>query len=319
MSEKNGIVVGYLASQQVGFHLYLQSHLPDHWTVVPLTPADLSDAELIPKIRYLVVAGSKLSRNVIQKASNLRFVHKQGVGYDDMDLQALRDFNIPLAVCSLGSAAAVAEQAVALALSALKSIPYLNHAVKDERRWPRWEVRDRLRQLSNEKVGIVGYGRIGQRVGELFNAFGCEVLVHSRNVRQVKPPIRLEHSLEALFEYCSVVSLHLPLTAETQGLVGEDLLARLGTGGILINTARGAIVDQTALVKCLKNGLLGFAAVDVLTHEPPEADEEILGLPNILITPHLGGGGVDVIHRKLGFIASNILALHRGEPVFELV
>jgi phosphoglycerate dehydrogenase-like enzyme len=319
MSQQSEIVVGYLASEQVGFHLQLQSHFPDHWTVVPMTPANLSDAQLLPRIRYLVVAGSKLSRDVIQQASSLRFVHKQGVGYDDIDLQALRDLNIPLAICPLGSAAAVAEQAVALALSALKSIPYLNHAVKGERRWPRWEVRDRLRQLANEKVGIVGYGRIGQRVSELFSAFGCEVLVHSRSARDLKPPIRLEHSLEMLFEYCSVVSLHLPLTAETHGLVGEHLLTRLGPRGILIHTARGPIVDQPALVRCLKDGLLGFAAVDVLTQEPPKGDDEILGLPNILITPHLGGGGVDVIHRKLGFIASNILALHRGEPILELV
>src|SRR5690606_32683394 len=108
-------------------------------------------------------------------------------------------------------------------------------------------------------------------------------------------------------------------TAETKGLVDAGLLKQLGPDGILINTSRAAVVDQKALVAGLEDGRLGYAALDVMAEEPPRRDDSLLDLPNVLLTPHIGGGGMDVIEKKMAFIAANLATFHAGEPPAHLV
>src|SRR5690606_111370 len=139
---------------------------------------------------------------------------------------------------------AVAEHTLSLALGALKSLCHLDDAVRVRRTWPKREARDRLRHLGDQPVGIVGYGRLGQAAAKLFSAFGCEVTALTRTPPPTQSGVRFETELSRLFEHCSLVSLHVPLTGETKGLVNAHLLERLGPDGVLVNTSRGAVVDQ---------------------------------------------------------------------------
>src|SRR3546814_5401241 len=121
-----------------------------------------------------------------------------------------------------------------------------------------------------------------------------------------------------LFEMASVVSLHVPLTPATHGLVGRRQMELLGADGLLVNTSRGAVLDQDALLQVLQEGSLGFAALDVLAEEPPPPTLRLLDLPNVTITPHIGGGGLDVLEEKVEFIVRNLADFHEGRGAREI-
>ncbi|MDE1992781.1 MAG: hypothetical protein KGI75_09780 [Rhizobiaceae bacterium] len=188
---------------------------------------------------------------------------------------------------------------------------------RQKREWDRWRLRGQTRQLAGSTVGVVGYGAIGRATAALVLSFGAKVLVYARRPLELPPSSRLQQcdSLEQLFDAASVVTLHVPLTAETRGMVGEDLLERLGPEGLLINTARGAIVNEGDLQRVLADGRLRFAALDVLATEPPASGTALLSLPNILVTPHVAGGGFDVLRQKAVFVAENLQHHQAGRPV----
>ena len=322
MATANGqdaVTVGYLALDPTEIGAIIRRCLPEGWRLELFRSGDA--VKDYSRISYLVVAGSQLTAEDIAGAPLLRLVHKVGVGYDDMDLDALRARGIALAVCPVGSDEAVAEHALALALASLKCIPELDRGVRDDRGWPKWEVRGRLRLLRGRRIGIVGYGRIGRLTAELFSAFGCDVLVFTRTRPAGPAPagVRFAASLDELFGECSIVSMHVPLSEETRGMVRRRHLDLLGPDGLFVNTARGQVVVEAELAAALREGTLGAAAVDVLTEEPPPKDLELLDLPNLIVTPHIGGGGLDVFERKVGFIVRNIENFHAGKGAAELI
>jgi len=308
-------VIGYLADDPEQVAGLLRPLLPEGWELVALADADNPE---LARVDYLVLAAFPLTAADIARALRLKLVHKVGVGYDNVDVDALAARGIRLAVCPLGSDEAVAEHAVALALASLKAIPFLDHAIR-ARNWPKWQIRDRLRKVQGRTVGIVGLGRIGRHAATLFHGLGCEVIAYTRTPPISRNGVRLAASLDELFDQADIVSLHLPLTPATRHMIGRPLLDRLGPEGLLVNTARGAVVDQEALHAALAAGTLGAAALDVLEEEPPPAQLALLDLPNVIFTPHIGGGGLEVIADKLAFIVDNIARLHAGGTPLELI
>jgi glycerate dehydrogenase len=170
-----------------------------------------------------------------------------------------------------------------------------------------------LIELAERTMGIIGFGRIGRRVAEIATAFGMTVVVATRTrPRSASVPVEFV-SVDALFRRSDVVSLHCPLTPETQCLVSEATLALMKPGAYLINTSRGLLVDESALAKALREGQLAGAGLDVLSREPPAADHPLATAPRCIITPHVGWGTVAARRRLMREAVENVRAFLAGE------
>ena len=170
-----------------------------------------------------------------------------------------------------------------------------------------------LTYLCGKTIGIVGYGAIGRRVGDMARAFGMQVLVHGR--RPITDPDVEQVPFEELLRRSDVVSMHCPLNADSEGMMNAAAFALMKQGSIFINTSRGGLVDEQALRDALDSGHLMGAGVDVLQVEPMAEDCPLLGAPNLLITPHIAWAGVETRHRLMGVVAENIRQFLNGTPI----
>jgi D-3-phosphoglycerate dehydrogenase / 2-oxoglutarate reductase len=230
---------------------------------------------------------------VLEANRGLRCVARCGVGLDNIDVAAATRLRIPVVHAPDSSTRSVAEHALSLAFALSRQLSRVDRAVKAGN----WGVREGFRglELSGKTLGIVGLGRIGRRTAELGHALGLHVVTwspRSRDERFAYLP------LEELLTTADIISLHLALAPETRGLLGRDALARMKPGALLINTARGALIDEAALAEALAAGRLAGAGLDVLTQEPPTADHPFFGLDNVLLTPHTAGI-TDVAYRRM--------------------
>jgi D-3-phosphoglycerate dehydrogenase len=264
--------------------------------------AQLAEAEA------LIVRGDAfVTADDIAAAPKLRVIGRSGVGVDNIDLAAAAARGIPVVIAPGSAARAVAEGALAFAFALLKRLPELGAAV----RAGDWAARDRVEVLdvADATMGIVGYGRIGRELGDLARALGMHVLAHDPDVDDAATP------LDALFANADIVSLHAPLTDETRGLVGPELLAQANPGLILVNTARGALVSSLDdLLAALESGRLGGVGLDVFEEEPPDPSHPLFAHPRVLLTPHALGltrGAREAVFRAM---AEGVAAALRGEP-----
>src|SRR5918993_3945438 len=227
--------------------------------------SDLRDAEVLLHILRPV------TEEVLAGAPRLRLVQKIGVGVDTIDLEAARRRAVAVANMPGTNTQAVAEAALMLMLAALRNLPGLDRECRVGNGWsPEGEARERrntLGELCGRTVGLVGAGAVASRLVEPLEALGARVIYTDRRKR---PDLGIErHDLDHLLEASDVVSLHLPLTPETEGLIDRAALARMKPGAILVNTARGGLVEEEALVEALATGQLLAAGLDVLAEEPP--------------------------------------------------
>jgi D-3-phosphoglycerate dehydrogenase len=227
----------------------------------------------------------RLTSAVLRAAGpSLRCVARVGAGTDNIDVAAATALGIPVFYAPDAFTAATAEHALALLLAMVRRIAPLDAAVRAGG-WAAARAAPRLTDLAGQRMGIVGLGRIGRRFGELAQALGMEVVAWSRSARDARFP---HADLDLLLRTSDVVSLHLSLNAETQGFLSAARIAALKPGAFVLNVARGALVDEAALAEALRAGRLGGAALDVLSEEPPPAGHPLIGLPNVLLTPHVG-------------------------------
>lgn len=316
--------IGYLGKQSPEVESLFDRLIGGRWDFVSSRgPADTpAFRAALADLDYIVVSATRVMRELIATAPKLKFVHKFGVGYDDIDVDALTQRGITFAVCPAGLAEAVGEHTLALMLSALKRIPLVDDQIRRKGEWPTWEIRSHIRQLGSQTIGIIGFGRIGRMVAKLLLGFGCRLLVYSRgsvadgfDAERADGRLELTADLDDIFARSSIVSLHVPLTEETRHLVTEARMRLLGPAGLLVNTARGAVVDQEALTRCLMNGTLGFAALDVVADERAGTGAPLFNLPNVIVTPHVAGGGPDVLEQRVAFTLKNIETFEAGLPV----
>jgi D-3-phosphoglycerate dehydrogenase / 2-oxoglutarate reductase len=263
--------------------------------------ARLADAEAL-----IVRGDADLTADDLAAAPKLRVIGRSGVGVDRVDVEAARARGIPVVVTPGANARAVAEGALTLALALLKHLPELGAAVAARD----WESRDRLaiRDADGATLGIVGFGRIGRELAELGRALGMHVLAHDPLVDDATT------QLDALFENADVVSLHAPLTPETRGLVGSELLGRAKPGLVLVNTARGGLVSSLDdLLAALESGRLGGVGLDVFEEEPPDPTHPLFAHPRVLATPHALGQTVGAREAVFRAMAEGVAAALRGE------
>jgi glyoxylate reductase len=256
-------------------------------------------------VEALIVSGDAVGDAVLDLLPSLRLVANYGVGYDRVDVEACRARGVAVTNTPGVLDAATADLALALVLAARRRVVEGDALVRTGRWTTSWSEAPFLgRDLSGSTLGVVGLGRIGSAVARRAEAFDMRVIHHRRSGGL---------PLDDLLREADVVSLHVPLTPETTGLISRERLALLRDGATLVNTARGAVVDEEALVDELASGRIG-AGLDVFVHEPgvPQA---LLGLPNVVLTPHIGSGTIETRAAMTRIVVDNVLALERGEPL----
>jgi glyoxylate reductase len=264
-------------------------------------------------VEALAVVGKRVDDETLDLFPNLRIVANYGVGYDSIDSAACRARGVALTNTPGVLTAATADLAFALLLAVRRRLVVGDRAVRDGRWRGGWADPDFLgRDVSGSTLGIVGFGRIGRAVADRAAAFGMRVLHHSR--RQDGEGWR---ELDELLGEADAVTLHVPLTDETRGLLDSARLALLRDGACLVNTARGQIVDESALVRELVSGRIE-AGLDVFVHEP-DVPRELLGLPNVVLTPHVGSATAETREAMTRVLVDNLLAAARGETPPNLV
>ena len=200
-------------------------------------------------------------------------------------------------------------------IAALRRIP-LHYNNTRAGKWIVPEIVPGARDLSSQKVGLIGFGAIGQLVAKRLTGFDCEVLYYRRSGPAEGTTARYAERDEIL-ETCDIVSLHMPLTEASHHTIGAAELARMKSDALLVNTGRGGLIDEAALIDTLTNKRIAGAALDVFTEEPVEPDNPLLRLDNVLPLPHIGGHSEDNLKRMVGHWASNIRAFHEGRGIDE--
>lgn len=263
-----------------------------------------------PIAAVLLRGSPPLNERVLNAAPGLKIIAKHGAGVDSVDIAAATRRGIAVMVANGANADAVAEHALALMLSLSRELPSYDR----DARSGAWRDLNRFtRDFSGRMVGIVGYGQIGERTAKLAHACGAKVVVHSRT--KITPPAGMayEPDLDRLLGQADIVSLHCPLSDATRGLIGAAQIARMKPDALLINTARGPVIDEAALVRALQEGRLGGAGLDTFAVEPPDPANPLFALPNVIVTPHVAAATTGAMVRMGTIAANNIISWLRGE------
>lgn len=258
----------------------------------------------------LVVANQKISEDVLKSASKLKFISVAFTGVDHLPVAYCRQKGIAISNAAGYSTNAVAELAVASVVDLYRKITPFDAIVREGGTRAGFLGRE----LNGKIFGVLGLGAIGTRVANLAMAFGCKVIAYNRS-KKLHEGVELV-DLKTLFSQSDVVSIHIPANSETKGMVGENLLLLMKPNAILVNTARGAIIDYVALANALKNGAIAGAAVDVYEMEPPlPATHPMLTAPNTLLLPHIGFATEEAIDIRSKIVVDNIYAWLKCAPI----
>jgi phosphoglycerate dehydrogenase-like enzyme len=257
---------------------------------------------LLPEVEVLWHVLKPVTAGVIARAPKLRLIQKIGIGVNTIDLDAARARGI--AVCNMPgtNSRAVAEMTLLLMLACLRRLADLNALVRTPGGWQdAWSLQDRFSELGGRTVGLVGYGAVPRLLHPVLEALGARVLYWSRS--------RKNSELDALLAGADIVSLHLPLTPGTEGLVD---VRKLKAGAIVVNTARGALLDENHLLEMLTNGRLAAAGLDVFASEPLPPDHALLALKNVVAAPHLAWLTRETLERSIAAALDNLKRLRAG-------
>ncbi len=290
---------------------------PD-WKLVNLGNAAVSDeavAETEPEV-LIVDAVTPVTAELIEKLPKLKMIHSQGVAYNRIDTEAAKKRGIYVCNNAGVNAVSVAEHAVMLMLASLRRLcesqesVYAGHQIDFKNRM----FSDALPELYGKKVGIVGYGAIGKELAKRLSAFGCELFYY--DVVKTADPIAYL-PLNELLSSCDIITLHVPVLPSTTGMINEETLKLLKKNAVLLNTARGELVDQEALKKALEEDRIGLFAADTLSPEPVLPDNPLLNLSEkaakkVLLTPHIAGFTAGSFERTYRNIWKNTAAVQDG-------
>jgi len=250
---------------------------------------ELAELEKVVKDYDALVVRSrtKVTRQLIEKGSRLKVVGRVGAGVDNIDLEAAKKRGVTVLNTPEAPADSVAELTIGLMLAFARRISYADRSMK-EGKWAKKELEGTL--LNGKTLGLIGLGNVGTKVAKVARAFGMKILVTKRTPpsREILETLEAEYvPLDELLRRSDVVSVHVPLTEQTSNMIGVEEFSLMKKGAILINTSRGNIVNEDALLEALKSGKLGGAGLDVYCSEPP-LNLELVRLPNVVCTPHIG-------------------------------
>lgn len=273
--------------------------------------------QIIADADYAISGQVGVSGDVLRAAKRLKLLHKWGVGVDNLDIATARELGITVARTTGSNAVPVAEFALGLTLSILRYIGF-GHAELKKGDWRGGRLPGETFMLSGKTVGVVGFGAIGQAFARLLKGFGCTILYNKRTPlgAEDEATLGVRHAtMPELLAQADVVSLHCPMTPETANLIDAAAFTAMKKTAVLINVARGGVVDEAALVEALKAGEIAGAAMDVFSVEPLPADSPLLTLDNLVVTPHLAAIAADNFAPTVQRMFDNIARVSRGEAV----
>jgi glyoxylate reductase len=292
--------------------------------VLPPTTPIPTEAELqqaVPEADILfTMPAHPVTARVIGAAAGLRLIASLGAGYDNIDLGAARARGVPVTNAPGILDDTTADLAFALLLAAARRLPEAERTLR-EGGFRGWAPNDFLgRDVHGSTLGIVGLGRIGQAVARRARGFSMKLLYSGpRRHPELEEMLGIRYAtLEVLLAEADFVSLHAPLTPETRNLIDAEALARMKPTAVLVNTARGALVDEAALARALRDGTPAAAGLDVFAHEP-QVPAELLALPNVVLTPHIGSASANTRQRMAMRAVDNIFAFLDGRPLLDPV
>jgi len=272
---------------------YLKENIPESYEVVT---ASKDEPEKVEDADYIATRTVRMNADFLKRFSKVKLISKWGVGYDSIDIEAAGKQGIAVAVCTGGNAQPVAEMTVALMLSVLRHICEMNAQMKqgiyDRSTYPKTAY-----LLGGKTIGLIGIGNIAKRVAKITGSgFGCRILYNDvfQLSREKEMELGVQYAeIDEIMGTADIISVHVPLLSSTRDLIDERRLRMMKPTGIIINTARGGIVNEEALCKVLKEGRIFGAGVDAFVSETPSLADELLTCPNCVTTPHAGGSAVD--------------------------
>jgi len=296
-------------------HQEAQKLLEPHAEFV-ISPAGSSSSEISNLMRKqqtdaLIVRAGKINREVMTASPRLRVIVKHGVGYNNIDVKSATELGLPVLYTPRANFESVAEHTLALIFSLTKKINLLDKEMKSNKSWPKSKYV--LEELQHKCIGLVGMGRIGFRVIQLLSPLEMQIIVYDPFVSESALPsgVKKVDTVKQLVQKADIVSVHCPLTKETNRLLGKEELSSMKPNAYLINTARGGIVDETALIKILERDLIAGAALDTFSQEPLSPNSPLLRLDNVIVTPHVAGT------TKESFIRMGVTAVKLAFQILE--
>ncbi|WP_027623056.1 2-hydroxyacid dehydrogenase [Clostridium lundense] len=276
----------------------------------------VEDVEVLKKRAFgsdvLVIANMPLKGEVISSVENLKMISVAFTGVDHVDIEVCRERNITVCNAAGYSTSSVAELTYGLIFSVLRNIVPLDKSTREGKTKAGYTQND----LSGKTIGIIGTGAIGVKVAEIAKAFGCKVLAYSRSRKNEVEALGVKYvSLEELLKESDIVSIHVPLKDDTRTLINKEKIGLMKSNAILINTARGGIIDNSALAEALKMGKIAGAGIDVFDMEPPiPEDYPLLKAPNTVLAPHVGFATEEAMVRRAHIVFENITKWLEGNP-----
>ena len=288
---------------------------------VTAAPADMDDDDKIELVRdadFIMLFPGKISDRVLQAATKCKLIQLLSAGYDEMNLPLAGDLGIAVANNGGANRVAVAEHTMMLMIACQRRMMAYANDVKAGL-WKQEQNRKiDVFELEGKTLGMIGMGNIGQQVAKRSRAFDMEVQYHDKyhplaptqeDALGLRPV-----SMEELMKTSDVISLHVPLTRETYGMIGRDQFALMKPTAVVINTSRGGVINEAALAQALSSGSIAAAGLDVMEHEPPDPNDPLLKLDNLIITPHTAGPTLESIPKRAANSFENIQRVAAGEP-----
>jgi phosphoglycerate dehydrogenase-like enzyme len=264
-----------------------------------------------------VLVTAPITEQLLKESPKLRLVHKWGIGVDKIDLAGAERQGVYVAITAGSNAATVAEHTVMLIIAALRRLSYADKSVRDGK-WIYTELRPMCRKLIGKTVGLLGFGNIGRNVAQRLQGFEVEIIYHDpfRAAPEVEQRLNARYvTFDELVEQSDLLSLHCPGGEANRNLIDADVFARMKKGSVLVNCARGDVVDEEAMVAALKSGQLLAAGLDAFYPEPLPASSKLRELDNVVLTPHTAGSVLDNVAPVATHAFNNMLRMLRGEAI----
>ena len=294
----------------------IKSTVPDGFKLQVLDAAE--QPELVSRAGtadYFLASGRlKINSGVLERAVNLKMIQRTGVGLDSLDLGLIKEKNIPVYVNQGVNADSVAEHTIMLILASLKKLPQVDSKTKSGI-WSKQAQGVRNYELKGRTVGLIGMGNIGRRTAKMLQGFEDNILYYDEYPAEkaTEEELKLTRvTLNELLERSDIVSLHCPLLDKTRHIINNESIKLMKDGAVIVNTARGPLIDEDALIEALKSGKLAYAGLDVYEKEPP-VGSELFKLENVITTPHIGGITYDSFYRMMHDAMRNIELFEKGK------
>jgi phosphoglycerate dehydrogenase-like enzyme len=284
---------------------------------------DICKAATNATILYAGPGRPPITRKIIESAPQLKFIQMPGAGYDEVDVTAANDRNIPVATTYGANARAVAEHAIMFMLVLLKR-GISAHEATIQGKWPQFDLvlRKGTWELGGKTLGILGLGNIGREVARMAKGFGVRMVYYNRNRLDVdeEQALGVEYvGFDGLLSESDIISIHVPLTDATRGMIGSEEIRKMKDGAVIVNLSRGGVVDEGAVVEAIRSGKLLGAGFDVFESEPLLSGDLFVEVDNVMLSPHLAGATTEAIYRMHEIAGKNFASVMEGKRPVNIV